>query len=496
MAVMALVLAAGCSGGEGREPVEPKPEPVEGAPPPSPHADGTVPGVTGEPRVGEREPSPSPAPAPAPLAPYSPWIAPPVYGPPGGMATPVLTAPSTGISVKWKAEIGVTTYKSTIHYHDGRIIVGSNGSSWKDSQDARDGLYILDPADGSIDLQFVPPGTGEKDVNGVALGKDLIFLGTDQDNLYAVDWTGSVKWQTTLVGDVEAAPALADLDGDGKLDVAVGSEGGVMYGIGGKKGKTLWSVKATAGYYNSPAFVGAAALGDVTGDGIADVFVPSRDAVFRAIDGKTGKLLWSHQGGSGMHGAPILVDADGDGQLEVIFTESYSEVRSADASTGVIEWHVELTNPDGGIEGLFGPVGWYPEAGCALVSTAWWAASEGVYCLAGTSGAMLWRYNESKGNISSGAVVGDVDGQPGSEAVFGTESGKLVAVDTSGVPVRMYELGGAIECTPTLADIDGDGLVEILVASNDGFIRALETDGVAPPVIGYHRGDSHNAAVF
>ncbi len=446
-----------------------------------------------DPRVGERELWPNPP----PLVPYS-----------GGPSTPPMAVtdlplfpttgiggapvPSTGLSVKWKKQIGHTTYRSTIHFFEGRVVVDSNGEGYESDADQLDGVWILNPSDGSTILHIVPPGGGEKDVNGVALTGDALIFGTDQDVLYQVDWQGNVKWQTVLAGDVEAAPALADMNGDTVLDVAAGSEAGVFYVVDGKSAKVMHTTKATQGAYGATGFVGTAALFDATKDSVADVFVPCRDGNFRVIDGKTGVKVWTKQVTSGMHGAPAIADVDGDGVMEVVFTEAYSEVYSADASSGIVEWNVELSNPDGGIEGLFGAPGYYPEAGCVLVGTAWWNQNEGVYCLDGKTGTVLWRYNESKKNITSGFVVGDVDGLPGTEALFGTESGALVALDTTGAPVRRLELGGPVECTPTLADIDGDGLLEILVASNDGFLYALDTQGTQPAAIGYHRGSPQN----
>ena len=472
---------------------------------PEAEAEPTAPASSGE-RIGERTP------APPAVSPYAPpplqWTVPPtavpgVWPPPVVAAhapypttsLPAGPAPNPGISEKWKTEVGLTTYKSTIHYFDGKIVVGSNGDGWKDTSDPLDGVHILDPKGKTI-KQIVPPGTDEKDANGVALTKDHLFFGTDQEILYKTDWSGAVQWSAKLKGDVEAAPALADLNGDTVLDVAVGSEGGFFYTIDGKNGKTLDKVKAASGGYGATGFLGAAALFDVTGDGVADAFVPCRDDVFRAIDGKKGKILWTHSGTSGMHGAPIIVDADGDGSMEVVFTESYSDVYCADAKTGSVKWKATLENPDGGIEGLFSPVGWFPDASCALVSTAWWGSHEGVYCLAGDTGQITWRYGHPKRNITSGAVIGDIDGKPGAEAVIGTEGGQVVALDAQGVPVWSQTLGGSIECTPTLADIDGDGLTEVLAAASNGSLYAFDTPGKAPPVIGYHRVDPTNSGVM
>jgi hypothetical protein len=71
-----------------------------------------------------------------------------------------------------------------------------------------------------------------------------------------------------------------------------------------------------------------------------------------------------------------------------------------------------------------------------------------------------------------------------------------VAVDGRGEPVWTLDVGAPIECTPVLADIDGDGLLEILTASNDGFLRAWDTEGRAPALLGTHRGSTWNTGVL
>jgi hypothetical protein len=483
-AMVAALLLAACSGKQeaGKAPVKT----AAAQKPPS-----SLPGYVREPDLGDRpEHGRSGTPPPASVDQLPP---PPIEGP-GAIGVIGSIGPSVKVKPNeaWKTTVGMTTYKTTIHFYDGKIVLGSNGLGWKDTSDGQDGVYILDAKTGNLMDQIVPPGGDEKDVNGVALTKDAIFFGTDQGVLYKTDWKGKVLWKTLVSGDVEAAPALADLNGDGVLDAVVGSEGGVFYAVSGKKGKVLWTIKAGKSYYGATGFLGAAALYDADGDGVDDVFVPSRDEVFRALGGKNGKLLWQHQGTSSMHGAPIIVDADGDGKMEVVFTECYSDVYCANAATGSIEWKATLQNPDGGIEGLFSPVGWYPDAACVLVATAWWGAQEGVYCIGGKDGKTKWRYNEPQKNISSGAVIGDIDGKPGAEVVFGTEAGAVVALDASGQTVMEHPLGGPVECTPTLADVDGDGLIEIIAAANNGSLYLLETPGQAPPVIGYHRGDPQN----
>lgn len=394
--------------------------------------------------------------------------------------------PFEGVEEIWRARIGKTTYRSTIHVTGDWVVVNSNGEDLKSSDDRLDVVWILRAETGEEVRRIKPPGRGEKDCNGIALADDHLVFGTDQGVVYSYDWFGRLLWSRRLDGDVEAAPALVDLDLDGYLDVAVGSEAGTFYALEGKAGRELWRHRAGKGDYDQTGFVAVPAIHDVDRNGTPDVLVPSRDQVFRALNGATGKELWRFRGGSGMHGSPVLIDPDGDGSPDVVFSEAYRRVYMADAATGRVRWSSEVDY------GLMGPIGYYPEAGCVVVGTAWGRGTERISCLDQSSGAERWRWTQQGANITSGFVVGDVDGSPGAELVFGTEAGTLVALDPEGHEVFVENVGGPIECTPTLADVDEDGKLDVLVAANDGYLRVYRTSGFPPAAIGYFRGDRGN----
>ncbi len=437
-------------------------------------------------------------PQPTPVAPSAPVQtlqgAPPSANALAERDRPPETLTRDAPTLAWEARIGLTTYRTTILVHQGHVIVGSNGEAWHSEQDPLDGVWVLDPVTGATRAHLIPPGGGEKDVNGVAAESNRLYFGTDQGMVYLGLLDGSVVWQAEIGGDAEAAPGLYRLDDVGYPDVAIAAEGGDFLVLSGDDGSIVHTISSSRGEYDQTGFVAPPALLDVTGDGISDLFAPGRDNWMHAVDGATGAPLWSNQHTSGLHGAPVLADTDGDGTPELIYTEAYSELHAVDPATGAWRWGANLEHPSGGIEGLFGAVTWHPGLGCALVGTAWWGEQEGLYCV-GPEG-VYWRYTEPTGNITSGAVIGDVDGRNGFEVVFGTESGKLIALDGRGEPVWILEIGAPIECTPTMADIDGDGLLEILVASNDGYLRAFDTRGKAPALLGYHRGSTWNQGVL
>ena len=71
--------------------------------------------------------------------------------------------------------------------------------------------------------------------------------------------TVSQFWNYTTGGDVISSPALGDLDGDGKLEVLIGSSDSKIYALNGEDGTQVWNYPTGGAIYSSPA------LGDITG---------------------------------------------------------------------------------------------------------------------------------------------------------------------------------------------------------------------------------------
>jgi hypothetical protein len=145
--------------------------------------------------------------------------------------------------------------------------------------------------------------------------------------LTAIRHDGRVKagWPRLIRDQVVwSSPALVDLTGDGKLDVVVGT--GNMPMAGGRSvyafrsdGRLLWRRDVGGRTMSSPA------VGDLTGDGRAEVAIVAEDGKLYVLHGngtvRYAKCIANSPtacANKRLHASPSIADVDGDGRQEVV----------------------------------------------------------------------------------------------------------------------------------------------------------------------------------
>jgi hypothetical protein len=318
-----------------------------------------------------------------------------------------------------------------------------------------------------------------------------------------------------------SSPTLADLNGDNKLDILVGTSNGYVVAVNGANGSVLWSRNVTNGSYglnqagcsapvirSSPA-VGrlrapgspAAALAVVIGVGESPLAQSPGGAIAFSA---SGTFLWSFRTldahgaldgcTDGVTASPTVTDVDGDGRDEVVF--------------GSFDQRVYILRDDGSV---------YPNWPKVFSDTHWASPAVGDLDANGQAEIVLatdegqqalpcpypldWPQNYCGGSIyvvrlngsvmpgfpyyvwqaiDSSPALGDLNGDGYLDIVFGTgsyyaadtagsnfDTFKLYAIDRNGVVLSGWpkNLNGVASGSPALGDLDQDGDLDVAMAT-------------------------------
>ncbi|MGD0379656.1 MAG: hypothetical protein ABSC30_06685 [Acidimicrobiales bacterium] len=183
------------------------------------------------------------------------------------------------------------------------------------------------------------PAVGEMGGSvGIVFGTGATYSGAGTTNdLIEVNSQCVPRWSVKLDGTTTSSPALADILGNGQLDVLegtrVGSTGSI-WALNGVSGATIWHT-ATAGQV-----IGSPVSADLTGGGYQDAIVPTTAGV-QIFDGKSGALVATlgQSAGLAFQNSPLVTD-DPNGSLGLTLAGYNS------SNQGVIQ-HYEVTGSSG-----------------------------------------------------------------------------------------------------------------------------------------------------
>jgi outer membrane protein assembly factor BamB len=181
--------------------------------------------------------------------------------------------------------------------------------------------------------------TGDRIVSSPVVDGGVVYVGSDDGNVYAVDAaTGRQRWQRRTGGPVASTPAIAN----GRLYVA--SYDGKVYALDARTGEPLWKF-ATGGErrfearglhgfqpnqqtYADPfdVFLSSPVVADGT------VVVGSGDGNVYALDAASGEPRWTFRTGNVVHASPAYADG-------VVYVGSWDgDLYAIDAKSGAGKW--------------------------------------------------------------------------------------------------------------------------------------------------------------
>ncbi len=232
---------------------------------------------------------------------------------------------------------------------------------------------------------------------------DAVLAATTEGMLFALNADGSTRWSFDAGTQLNDVVA-DDLTGDGKDEIILARQDGHVQVLSGT-GEELW--KRALAYYRRPPYVNLVRTGDIDGDGTPEVIAGGENWRFYAFRAD-GTELWNYESVHPSR-AGAVADLDGDGKGEVICGTHY-----------------------------------------------YWAS------VLNADGQRRWQY--SFGPICYDIATGRFDRNETRGVVFGSGDGKIHAVDSSGKPRLAYTTGDEVQHVAA-ADLDGDGLDEILAGS-------------------------------
>ncbi len=357
-------------------------------------------------------------------------------------------------------------------------------------------------------------------------GRLEVVFGSADGYVYCLDDQGRTKWKTlvSLAATREAVqftPQVADMDGSGRDSIVVVTNDPSVVRLD-STGRPLWWYNSTAMLYSGGALV------DVTGDGVLDFLVGGHMRQVIALDGATGLLLPVSYAVGGAGYWPTIADLDGSGSPEILFDGYDKKIHAysldgtelwAAAAPGVSVFENAVAygdlNGDGAYQALTGDFGNNGDVFSLYTSNASvaWSTVAGSGWVSGLSLGDLngdGRLETVLGDLAGGMYAFRANGQPlwptpydagpyapespaivdvtnaGLPNVVYVHYGYLVVLDASGSRVQQWSItpnnqnvrgNGNTMVNPALADLTGDGTLEIVIPTGDG-MQAYATPGL------------------
>jgi hypothetical protein len=418
------------------------------------------------------------------------WSNPPAANRPRpGYGAAITATPAIGdITGDGKPEIIVATYDGHVVAigRDGKILPGFPVELDRVSAAvARDRRHVID------DGFFASPVLADLDKDGRL---DIIAAGMDSQ-VYVWRGDGSrlpgwpvLLWDAERPDDdrgeeprqrqrIMGTPAVGDVNGDGVLDIVVGTneqygDNGRVYVLDGRGSgvpKPIlpgWPVTTFSRYVLPVVGSGmpnAAALADIDKDGKLEIFVNgigSNLDILRS-DGSSYpvKLQPGRQGFGGQSdttefaalgfiASPALGDIDGDGRPEALLPNT-----GANTALSMLKGYERMD----------------------------WEMLLSVWDLG--SGKMLNGFPRTIEDyvFFQNPIVADIDGDGLREAIAGSAGYFVHAWNVDGKEARGFPkfTGGWIAAAPAVGDLDGDGRLELVASTRNGWLFAWHTRGKA-----------------
>jgi len=265
--------------------------------------------------------------------------------------------------------------------------------------------------------------------------------------------------------NVQGGAIITDLDGNTFNEIYYGSDS-VVYG------KWMGGLDVNGFPFDAGAEISTnISSGDLDGDGDKEVVFGTSNGVVYALT-KTGTVHMSYQQEDHIVDVPVLSDLDQDGDMEVIF------ISSNDSSSTLYALHDTGDNVTG-----FPVIFSESIAACPSIADlnnnmvldiVIVTLNGNVYVVEATGMYSTFSPLSIDDSFSSPATIVDLDGDQDLEIIIGDNNGNIHILHYDGSLMNSFETDSQINGGVSVADIDGNGSMELLFTGIDGLLHAWD----------------------
>lgn len=342
-------------------------------------------------------------------------------------------------------------------------------------------------------------------------GNDLV-IGTSFDSLYLLEAKsgsgqnkiGEPLWVYPFLSTINVIKSVPDMNNDGRPDIAIGDQNGVVALFSGGSGHLFWIYIANGATILSLDFTP-----DVNGDGVPEIIAGAENDTVYCLSGLVANMwdpnpqprettpLWVfNTNPKGMAKIAAVYGANGPSRsvtavnsVKTIFNNSiaygiiagssnnavYCLSPIATSGTPAVKWKYTT-------EGDVWETKAFPDENGDGINEVLVACGDNKgYLLSGKDGAVLWTKSVDSG-ATTVDIIGDQNGDGFSDALIGDGSGKIHCVSgkangTNVAAIWVYSTGDnqTITSISHLKDVDGDGKDECIFGSTNDSVYVVSS---------------------
>ncbi|MFZ5517698.1 MAG: FHA domain-containing protein [Candidatus Zhuqueibacterota bacterium] len=282
------------------------------------------------------------------------------------------------------------------------------------------------------------------------------------------------------------APAAADFNGDGFMDIVYLDKIGYLKAFDGKTSKPLWQISSL---YQVQLPVGIV-VADLNNNNLMDILIPSNNSIVYAVDGQSGTEIWASPLLGGVFaGNPIVTDLNGDNIKDIFICNQNGKLHLGLGTFTYPEWSVIETENE---------IRCAPSAGDldgdGLPEVVFGTEGGLMYVYDGESNSIskILNINEefqkAKGSffeeqpIRQRIAVGDLNQDNCADLAITTERNHILTLDGKQFKRLWFdefqadpEMGSF--AAPVMGDFDGNNFLDVAVVTNDNKVIVYDGKG-------------------